>query len=198
MQAPLAAHLATVSAQRVAPGGRNDRRLAARTGAHIFPGCMRDWLRSSRALALATLAAASQTHALDTLSARDLAASCAETGDAQVTDSGACGAYIRGFIDGAIATDPRVTLNVAQELEQKESFGQRAYRTRLGQRLERFGPSYFAGFCIPLPVPLQEIADRVREMLAAEPAVDESARELVYRSLRSYYPCQPDDDQDDG
>jgi hypothetical protein len=142
--------------------------------------------RTGQALALAAamLLAARPAAALDTLSAADLAQTCADAGE------GTCLGYIRGFIDGAIATDPRVALNVAREFEGPESFADRAYRTRLGDRLERYGPSYFAEFCVPVPVPLADIAQEVRDELARK-AYDPgaSARDVVYDALRQAYPC---------
>lgn len=132
--------------------------------------------------------------AMDTWSIDTLRAYCAvgETGEEEPAD--ACFAYVRGFIDGAIATDPRVTLNIASELDTEETFAERAYRTRLGQRLNRYGPSYFAEFCIPQPAPLSEIVAHVRAELGKWSEDSDSARELVYRVLRAHYPCERAED----
>lgn len=128
--------------------------------------------------------------AMDVLSAEDLAAAClTEETDAALAGT-ACMMYVRGFIDGAIATDPRVVTNVAREYEEKETFSERAARTRIGSRLDRYGPSVFAEFCIPQPVPLSEISSHVIESLRGGYEPDEPARELVYRVLREYYPCE--------
>ncbi len=59
-----------------------------------------------------------------------------------------CVRYIQGFIDGAVATDERVTLNVADEYEKEESFSERAIRIRFGSRIKTFGSSYYAEFCL--------------------------------------------------
>jgi len=126
--------------------------------------------------------------ALEALSTDALAAFCLEGPRA---DGTVCLTYVRGFIDGAVVTDERVTYNVADEIDRAESFTERAYRTRLGRSLERFGPSYYADFCIGLPVPLAEIVRHVRADLASGLTGDEeTARAAVYASLRRHYPCR--------
>jgi hypothetical protein len=139
---------------------------------------------------LTGLAAAQPALAMKVLTADDLASMCLEAADPGVDISEACGSYIRGFIDGAIATDPRVTENVANDLE-NETFEQRAARTRIGSRLKRYGPSYYAMFCIPDPVPLSEITQHVLTLLRDGFEGTEPAREVVYRVLVRDYPCEP-------
>ena len=103
-----------------------------------------------------------------------------------------CVRYIQGFIDGAIATDERVMRNVAKELGKSESYSERAMRTRVGSRLDRYGATSYAGYCLGDPVPLREVVEYVVEdaqdsqRIAANPL----ARELVYATLRDHYPCQ--------
>ena len=102
-----------------------------------------------------------------------------------------CVRYIQGFIDGAIATDERVMRNVAQEYESKESYSERAQRTRIGSRLERFGATSYAGYCLGDPVPLREVVEYVVED-AQDPqriTANPLARDLVYSTLRDHYPC---------
>ena len=102
-----------------------------------------------------------------------------------------CVRYIQGFIDGAVATDERVTRNVAMEYEKEESFSERAKRTRVGSRLERYGATVYADYCLGDPVPLREVVEHVVEDSRDEKLVAEVplARELVYRTLRTHYPC---------
>ena len=146
---------------------------------------------ATRALAAALLLAATPLHALNTMTAGELAQDCAGQSGATTPT---CVAFVRGFIDGALATDPRVAMNVERELSRDETFTERAYRTRLGQRMDRYGPSYFADFCIPTPVPLQDIVDQVVADLRQVSDRNEPARELVYRTLRRGYPCEVPDD----
>ena len=133
--------------------------------------------------------------AVETLSTQELTEHCeyfAEEPDSK--DGVFCVRYIQGFIDGAVATDERVTRNVAAEIEKDESFTERAMRTRVGNRLELYGPSVYAEFCLGEPVPLGEVVEKVvaelhdGDLVAAHP----SARELVYHTLRTEYPC-PDE-----
>ena len=112
--------------------------------------------------------------------------------DAAEEDRIFCVRYIQGFIDGAIATDERVMRNVAKELGDSESFSERAMRTRVGSRLDRYGATSYAGYCLGDPVPLREVVEYVVED-AQDPqriAVNPLARDLVYSTLRDHYPCQ--------
>lgn len=131
-------------------------------------------------------------HAMTVLTESELQTLCAAYVKENITEADPCSIYVRGFIDGAIATDPRVTMNVARELERKETFSERAVRTRIGNRLDRYGPSVYAEFCIPQPVPLSEITGHVARLLSGAVASDEPARDTVYRVLRKYYPCDQD------
>jgi len=134
--------------------------------------------------------------AVETLSTTELADHCSYFAeDPESKDGIFCVRYIQGFIDGAVATDERVTQNVAAEIEEQETFSERAIRTRVGSRLERYGPSYYAEFCLGAPVPLAEVVEKVvgelidDDLVGAHP----SARDLVYHALRTEYPCQDDD-----
>ena len=102
-----------------------------------------------------------------------------------------CVRYIQGFIDGAVATDERVTYNVAAEYDEEESFTQRAIRTRVGSRIKRFGPSYYAEFCLGDPVPLADVVEVVVADLLGLESLEgrEQARDVVYSTLRREYPC---------
>ncbi|MGD2128320.1 MAG: Rap1a/Tai family immunity protein [Lysobacterales bacterium] len=146
-------------------------------------------------ISLSSLALVSTAQAVENLSTAELASHCAHfPGDPGGADGIFCVRYVQGFIDGAVATDERVTNNVAAEIEREESFSERAIRTRLGPRLQRF-PSYFAEFCLGEPVPLAEVVGHVVDSLA-ETAGDrrpEFAREAVYQILREHYPCESDD-----
>jgi hypothetical protein len=141
--------------------------------------------------------AANIAHAVEALSTEELISHCAVyEEDPDGKDGIFCVRYIQGFIDGAVATDERVTYNVANEYDRDESFTERAIRTRLGSRLDRYGPSYYAEFCLGEPVPLAEVARVVVEDLLALEDLEgrELARDVVYATLRTEYPCEPDDE----
>ena len=102
-----------------------------------------------------------------------------------------CASYISGFLDGAVATDARVAENVADDLERKETFTERAIRTRVGERMQRHGPSVYAEYCIGEPVPVSEVIELLRrEMPKDPPDYDDLARDAVYALLRKHYPCR--------
>ncbi len=102
-----------------------------------------------------------------------------------------CVLYISGFLDGAVATDARVAVNVADEYERAETITERAIRTRISERIERHGASVYAEYCIGAPVPIAQVVDLVRqEILRNPPGQGELARDLVYSALRKYYPCR--------
>ena len=124
--------------------------------------------------------------AVNVLTANQMADICL---DEKGQDAGKeiCAAYVRGFIDSTVATDPRVIENVTNDLG--ESYSQKAARTRVGSRLKNYGPSYYAQFCVQDTVPLEEIAVHVQAALTKERAVDIPARDLVYQVLKKNYPC---------
>ena len=152
------------------------------------------FLKSAVLLLLVTLPL-NQARAVEPLSSEEFASHCIEYRAAPDGADGIfCVRYIQGFIDGAIATDERVTLNVVAEYERDESFVERAMRTRLGSQLERFGASYYADFCLGAPVPLEEVVDHVVGRLEQTNFKTDAplARSFVYQVLRDDYPCDPD------
>jgi hypothetical protein len=133
-----------------------------------------------------------EVRAVEALSTEELVSHCAVYDENPDGEDGIfCVRYIQGFIDGAVATDERVTFNVADEYDGEESFSERAIRTRLGSRIERFGASYYAEFCLGEPVPLSEVVDLVIEdLLDGERTAGRTlARDVVYGTLRREYPC---------
>ena len=130
--------------------------------------------------------------AVEVLSAEALAGYCESF--AADSDSGKpCERYVQGFIDGAVATDVRVMLNVeaAQAREKSETFTERAMRTRIGTTDVQRAAGY-AEFCLGDPVPLREVVAKVVADLNTDAGgLDSStpARDLVYESLRRHYPC---------
>lgn len=155
---------------------------------------------NSGILALAALAATSFTGnagAVEALSTEELISHCVVYEDDPDGEDGIfCVRYIQGFIDGAVATDERVTYNVAAEYDRDETFTERAIRTRLGSRIDRYGPSFYAEFCLGEPVPLAEVVEViVADLLALESLKGrELARDVVYASLRRAYPCEADEE----
>jgi hypothetical protein len=147
-------------------------------------------------LATTALLAYSAAGAVEPLSTAELKLHCEVfEEDPDGEDGIFCVRYLQGFIDGAVATDERVTYNVADEADRDESFSERAIRTRVGSRLERFGPSVYAEFCLGEPVPLEEVVTKVVDDLLNEDFVRHMplARDIVYATLRRNYPCENDD-----
>lgn len=130
---------------------------------------------------------------VEALSSAELASHCEKYHDPDAgEDREFCVRYIQGFIDGAVVTDERVTRNVVKEYEQGETFAERAARTRIGARLERYGSSVYAEYCLGDPVPLAEVVEHVVEDLSDQAlvAANPLARDVVYHTLRSNYPCR--------
>lgn len=140
-------------------------------------------LFAKTALATSLICLSGLSQAVDTLSVKQLQSLCANPDSNE-----ACAFYLRGFLDGAIATDPKVTMNVARVLE-GESLTERAYRTRLGPRMDRYGPSYFAEFCVGDSVPLDEVRDALSLAIQNAISAEQPARDFVYELLRESYTC---------
>lgn len=122
--------------------------------------------------------------------ASEFARDCAVNDD-QNAMSERCVMYISGFLDGAIATDARVADNVAREFEEKETFTERAIRTRVGDRIRQHGPSVYAEYCIGEPVPVGDVIELLRQEISMHaPDEDDLARDTMYALLREHYPCR--------
>jgi len=136
------------------------------------------------ALATGGLAFSSTTSAIEPLSASELQEVCADQ------ESRLCVFYVKGFLDGAVATDARVAQNVASELDGKESFSERAIRTRVINRIGRYGPTVYAKFCVGQPDPIAEVVGHVVEELDNYDSLEGvQAQSVVYASLRRHYAC---------
>lgn len=147
---------------------------------------------------IATILLSVQSHstrAVEILSETELASHCqAYPKDNQSLDGEFCARYIQGFIDGAVATDARVMLNVEADNKQKSNFKERALRTRMPNRAEYQRAARYAEFCLGDPVPLKEVVLHVVDDLAQKQKLEvtRAARETVYVSLKRHYPCTTD------
>lgn len=137
---------------------------------------------------------ASVAQAVEPLTASTLKRYCADyADDPESVLSQKCVAYVGGFLDGAVATDERVAENVVAEIEETESFTERAIRTRVYGRMRDFGPSVYAEFCVGQPVPIKEVILHViDDMASRDSVVDIAAQSILYASLREHYPCKQD------
>lgn len=129
-----------------------------------------------------------QVQAIETLTAQELILHCKDFPDrSESTDGQYCIRYIQGFIDGAVATDERVMINVENEMKRKETYTERAIRTRS----PRDRAARYAEFCLGDPVPLREVVEKVVTDLNERKYTEEdfAARVAVYASLRKRYPC---------
>lgn len=137
--------------------------------------------------------ASTEADAVEILSAEELASHCAVFyEDPDGVDGQYCARYIQGFIDGAVATDVRVMLNMEAERDE-ETFTERAIRTRIIDRNSLTRASGYAEFCLGDPVPLVEVvATVIADLDERVKATDSSgtARDAVYESLRRHYPCE--------
>jgi len=131
--------------------------------------------------------------AIELLSAKALTKYCSTyIENPESADGQFCVHYIQGFIDGAIATDVRVMLNVEADQNHKESFTERAMRTRSPERAKWARAARYAGFCFEGPLQLQEIVGKLARKLPELSKFEDDipARTAVYQALRISYPCQ--------
>ena len=147
--------------------------------------------------AIALLLFAERAGSVEPLSTPELAEHCAfYHEDREGKDAIFCVRYVQGFIDGAVATDARVLENITTELENDETFAERAIRSRIGSRVNRRGPTVYADFCHGEPDSLEEVVEKVVSDLANRRVLDEDllARDAVFSTLRREYPCSPIED----
>ena len=137
------------------------------------------------------LFAAGISSAIEPLTAEELAEICADVDlSPENSESRPCATYVKGFLDGAVATDARVAENVASEFDDEETFTERAIRTRIIDRMNRFGPSVYADFCVGQPDPIADVLLHVVEELERYDGLSGvQAQDVVYASLLRHYPC---------
>ena len=131
--------------------------------------------------------------AIEVLSGEELASHCEAIPESRESADGQyCIRYIQGFIDGAVATDERVMLNLEAEYAREETYSERMIRQRAPDRGSSSRAERYAEFCLGDPVPLREVVDKIVADLFQrkhfEP--EHSARDIVYASLRKHYPCE--------
>ena len=149
--------------------------------------------------ALALLLPIHNAAAVEPLSTKELAGHCIHYAEKPTgEDAIFCVRYVQGFIDGAVATDERVTLNIVAEIEKKETYSERAMRIRIpSRRVSRYGATVYAEFCLGAPVPLKDVVEHVINDLMNRKVLEDTllARDAVYTVLRRDYPCEADDDE---
>ena len=130
-----------------------------------------------------------QVQAVTPLSAQELVSHCKVLPEQpESLDGQYCIRYIQGFIDGAVVTDTRVLLNIESEQDRKETYSERAMRTRSA----RDRAAKYAEYCLGDPVPLREVVENVVNDLNQRKYTEEGveAASVVYASLRKNYPCK--------
>lgn len=143
--------------------------------------------------AVLLLCAASGALAITPMKTVDLIEHCrAYSEQPESADTLVCTHYIQGFIAGAIATDDRVSRNVVKEISESASYAERYSAVRFGRKIDRFGPTYFAEFCVPEEVPLLAVVEKVVFDLKSPDFFSDAplARDAVYKALRKDYACE--------
>ena len=139
------------------------------------------------ALGMVALSTPAVVYAEGELTAAALRDKCA---GAASTDREVCQVYLQGFVDGALSTDPKVAVNVANEAARSsETLTERAIRTRVRDRLARYGASVYAEFCPPNPLPVT-LLEKAFVSGAEEAPPSLLARELLYDVVRTEFPCE--------
>jgi hypothetical protein len=129
--------------------------------------------------------------AVEPLSIAELTAHCSHyKKDSSDADAVFCIRYIQGFIDGAIAIDERVVMNVIAKSNDKETFAERAMRTRKA-RSKSANLAFYAEFCLGTPIPLKSVVEKIITNFnkRKHSSKEELARDAVYFILRNEYPC---------
>lgn len=98
--------------------------------------------------------------------------------------------FIAGFIAGAQMTDGEIITRLNAEGEKRSDFFERAFKTRVGERSEPVPATYYAGFCIPDDAEAGQVVKTVKlEVETLRQQNEPGGAELVYKALRSRYPC---------
>ena len=97
-----------------------------------------------------------------------------------------CDSYVRGYLAGLRSAG---WLTITPETPSRESFSDRAWRTRLGPRVRA---TVAPRICLPEGTPLQALVTQLLAYTYADAAAslaDLSAPQLLENLLRSAYPC---------
>jgi len=110
------------------------------------------------------------------------------------SDERYCKIYLQGFVDGAVTTDPQVAERVIDEAQNSggeglSDFVSRALKTRISQKLSRYGASYFADFCLPEIDPELTILESIKKKADRSINNQGPARDWVYGFLKTHFPC---------
>ncbi|WP_199609474.1 Rap1a/Tai family immunity protein [Flocculibacter collagenilyticus] len=108
--------------------------------------------------------------------------------DSESSESQQCIRYIKGFIDGAVAIDSGITSD--PQADKRLTFSERAFKTRINNRLNRYAAPVSNDFCLGKPVPIKEVINKVAYNLLSKSDSDELALFVVYTTLRQEYPCK--------
>ncbi len=124
-------------------------------------------------------------YAAETLQQGSLKSLCASDKPVELES---CRNYVRGFIDGALSTDPSVAHGVVRESSQLDRLTERAMRTRVQSRLQRYGPSFYAGFCLPQNWEVDELAQALVDNAISNDGA-QPARDILLETVRREFPC---------
>lgn len=97
-----------------------------------------------------------------------------------------CRAWVHGFVAGAFAS--RTARQDAAG--KKETFSERATRTRLGRGRDVYGQNFEARYCIPTEITIEQLVAKLNEHAAAAAELPATANQLMLGMLRKQYPCK--------
>jgi hypothetical protein len=106
------------------------------------------------------------------------------------SESQQCARYIKGFIDGAIATD--IGVRTAQKLnsDDAQTFSERATSNRTSSRVRSYGVSESSDFCLGDPVVISHVIATVTENIKNIKDQNRSALGAMFQILKDNYPCK--------
>ena len=131
-------------------------------------------------LALSRISSATD---IESLSGRELRQYCLAYVEEPGSEAGKlCAAYVGGFVAGLTASNSVVVSNAKPA---RESFTDRALRTRLGVR-----PSEQPAACLADSTSLHELIGQLLAQAEEQPpAEDADASEILTSALRRFHPC---------
>lgn len=125
---------------------------------------------------------AAPVFAVEPLASSTLLQQCSSDAD---VNRQACRSWIHGFMGGAFAS--RTAKRVDDD--RKETFSERAARTRISRGRAVYGQNYEANYCVPKETTIAELIDKLNGYAANLKPVPEHANQLMLGLLRKHYPC---------
>ena len=105
-------------------------------------------------------------------------------------NSNACHYYIQGILANTYFNESINVASLNEANTQELSFVQRAYNTRIGNRLNTRKPLYSNYFCLPEDESLAQVIKVLSKPLQSDIKTNKDLNAKIFYALKAQYPCR--------